>query len=91
MTSQDDAARPVSRRAIMKTVALGLAAAATGTLVSRAQAQTKKTKAEVKYQDHPNGSADCGGCHFFLAPSGCQLVQGTISPIGWCTLFKPAA
>jgi hypothetical protein len=59
-------------------------------------AQTvKESKTQVKYQDSPNGKKQCSGCTFFIAgktPSAngtCKIVQGDISPKGYCTLYSP--
>jgi hypothetical protein len=56
--------------------------------VARAQ-QRKQTKTETAYQDHPNGQQHCGVCADFIPPAGCQIVEGEISPNGWCRNFTP--
>lgn len=55
----------------------------------RAAAQTppKATQAAAKYQDTPRGGLSCEACTFFRKPHGCQVVEGEISPDGWCDLF----
>ena len=61
--------------------------------VSReAQAQQKLPKEPVKYQDAPKDNQQCSGCLHFVSPNACKLVQGDISPQGWCTLYtaKPS-
>ena len=52
---------------------------------ARAQSQTDKKTA--KYQDHPNKGQQCAICRFFRPPKSCQLVEGDISPNGWCSFF----
>lgn len=48
-------------------------------------AAKKLAKASVKYQMQPNGDQKCSLCQFFIAESKtCQLVEGDISPDGWC-------
>jgi hypothetical protein len=54
---------------------------------SRASAQQKIKQADAKYQDHPNGTQKCDGCIQFQAPNACKIVDGTISPDGWCQFF----
>lgn len=54
-----------------------------------AAATPKKTKAQAKYQDTPNGKQKCSACAHFVAPKSCKLVEGDISPDGWCMLFTP--
>jgi hypothetical protein len=50
-------------------------------------AQSKTSQAVAKYQDHPNAGNSCSLCNYFLPPHSCQLVEGTISPTGWCSFF----
>jgi hypothetical protein len=38
----------------------------------------------------PKNGKDCKGCKFFEAPSDCKLVEGSISPNGWCILWQAA-
>ena len=40
------------------------------------------------YQDKPNDKQMCSSCTHFQAPSSCQVVEGTISPQGWCRLYS---
>ncbi|MBV8373898.1 MAG: high-potential iron-sulfur protein [Candidatus Eremiobacteraeota bacterium] len=57
-------------------------------------AQTAKgSKAQFKYQDSPNGDKQCSKCTFFIpgktatANGTCKIVQGDISPKGYCVAF----
>jgi len=54
-------------------------------------AAAKETKREARYQNHPKGRERCGRCSHFVRPNGCEIVEGRISPRGWCTHFTPAA
>lgn len=77
----------LSRRSLLGGAAL-LAGAAAGLMSLRARAQQKKmAQSAVQYQNSPKGDARCDGCTFFEAPSSCKMVDGTISPSGWCMLF----
>jgi hypothetical protein len=60
---------------------------------STAQTETKKTpKTNVQYQAKPKGEQKCGGCLNFIAESKtCKLVDGPISPDGWCVLWAKKA
>ena len=82
----------MTRRQALKAIALpALAAAMGGAMVATAEA--KASKAAVKYQDRPKGSAKCSGCKFFTAGKTksamgtCSIVDGAISPNGWCTAY----
>lgn len=58
-------------------------------------AQAKGTKSQFKYQDNPNGNQRCADCSLFMpgksasANGECKVVDGSISPSGWCTAFSP--
>lgn len=84
MNTSKDGSRPISRR-----VALALGTTAAGMAVRRAGAQQKLAQNAVQYQDQPKGPQRCDGCAQFQPPNACKLVQGTISPSGWCLLFSP--
>jgi hypothetical protein len=58
-------------------------------------AQAKGSKSQFKYQDKPNGKEKCSECSLFepgknTSEDGeCKVVDGSISPSGWCTAFSP--
>lgn len=57
-----------------------------------APAAAKTSQASVQYQTQPNGDQKCGGCMQFIAESNtCKLVEGQISPEGWCRLWVKRA
>jgi hypothetical protein len=62
-------------------------AAAVDTVLPRASAQQKMSKAEAEYQDRPKNGLACAACTLFRPPRSCQVVQGEISPSGWCKFF----
>jgi hypothetical protein len=64
-----------------------LSAAALGSALPRALAQQKMSKAEAEYQDRPKNGLACAACTLFRPPRSCQVVQGDISPSGWCKFF----
>jgi len=79
-----------TRRTALKTGLGLLAAGGAAGIASRARAQSAKaTPASVGYQTKPSNGQQCSGCSQFIAPAGCQLVSGTISPSGWCELYSP--
>ncbi len=48
----------------------------------------KMTKADARYQDQPKGEQSCAQCtNFVPASNTCQLVEGQVSPQGWCSLW----
>ena len=51
----------------------------------------KPSKAQVQYQDQPKGDRKCGNCLNFVAGSNtCKVVEGQVSPDGWCMLWVKA-
>jgi hypothetical protein len=83
-----------SRRAFIKTMgAAGCALAqAAKAQEYKPQAQKKLTQAAARYQTSPHGNEACGTCPYFQFPKSCVVVDGEISPAGWCpiwTSFSP--
>ena len=76
-----------SRRSFLKAAAVGGAAVGTAFAASPASAAKVPQKA-VSYQTTPKGNQRCDNCALWQAPSSCKLVDGTIDPAGWCTLYK---
>ena len=55
-------------------------------------ATTKVSQASVQYQAQPKGEQKCSGCLNFIAESNtCKLIDGQISPEGWCSLWTKKA
>ncbi|GAA5524100.1 iron oxidase [Microbulbifer aestuariivivens] len=53
----------------------------------KARAQGKASQAAVQYQDTPKNGQKCVDCQFWTDPDACQVVEGKISPEGWCSLY----
>jgi hypothetical protein len=47
----------------------------------------KAGKQQAGYQSTPKGEQKCDNCEHFLSPKACSLVEGDISPQGWCKLW----
>lgn len=55
-------------------------------------ASPKVSKASVQYQAEPKGDQKCATCmHFIPESNTCKLVEGDISPNGWCVLWAKKA
>lgn len=81
----------VSRRALLHDAVRAFGV--TALIAAQAQpasAVIKISKAAVAYQDHPEGDKRCGKCLQFQAPNNCKLVDGPVSPQGFCRIFTPA-
>ena len=69
-------------------IIIGGAAVAAALFSAPAHSQTPKIpKATAGYQDSPSNGQSCSGCGHFMAPASCALVDGAVSPQGWCKLF----
>ena len=47
----------------------------------------KASKKELEYQNKPKGDQKCDNCMHFISPNACMVVEGDISPEGWCKLW----
>jgi hypothetical protein len=83
----DKPPNPSSRRNAVKAMTWLAAAAALPAMARRAAAQGKVSKTAVQYQDQPKNDQRCSGCLHFVAPQQCKLVEGSISPNGWCMAY----
>jgi hypothetical protein len=85
--------KDISRRVFFQRVATyGVGAAIIHGLGSNlATAQAKVPPNTVSYQAKPKGTQRCDGCNNFQPPNACKLVEGEISPQGWCSLFTKKA
>lgn len=63
-------------------------------LAETTNALAKGSKAQFKYQSSPKNGQKCAQCTFFIpgssatANGSCKIVDGSISPNGWCTAFS---
>jgi hypothetical protein len=75
-----------------KFIRLALAGALGATWPLRhASAQSgKMSKAQAEYQDSPKGIQMCSTCSLFEEPHACKVVDGDISPNGWCKAYAMA-
>lgn len=77
----------------------------TGWLTADAVVASKKvSKVLARYQNRPHDGKMCKMCRYFISPDGrsgragmggmmkegtCQLVNGQISPMGYCIFYTP--
>ena len=87
MTDSRNDCERMSRRVLITGTALALGAAAAATVVLPAEAQEKMSPADAKYQGTPKDDQRCDDCILFQPPNACKVVEGEISPSGWCQLF----
>ena len=92
MNEDLDMDKLISRRTLLKGAAAVTCVALASAFAGKAFA-AKSTKAAANYQDKPNGDKKCSNCNLFIpgktptADGTCQVVEGSISPQGYCTLY----
>jgi hypothetical protein len=72
----------VLRRALVRAALLFAITAA-----APASAQQKMSPTEAEYQDSPKNGLTCAACSLFRPPRSCEVVDGDVSPRGWCKFF----
>jgi hypothetical protein len=77
----------ISRRKVIGAACLLMSSAIASPKAARAAA--KVPQGQAGYRTRPNGAARCQQCVQFLPPAGCGIVDGAISPSGWCNFFAP--
>lgn len=92
---------PISRRALLRHLAVATGAAASlpllgwpmPTRADTALPSGTATKSALQYQDRPKGISACANCANFIpgkdpdADGRCIIVAGDISPRGWCLAY----
>jgi hypothetical protein len=88
-----DALTPLTRRTFLGSALVLPALSAL--LATKAVADSSKaSQASMHYQTSPNGTNHCSLCKFFVPGSDpksngtCQIVDGSISPNGYCMAFN---
>jgi hypothetical protein len=76
----------IPRRALLRGAFWAAALLAPLAGMRRAMAEQKLKKSEAKYQASPKGQQRCEICLQYQPP-GCKLVEGPVSPKGWCQYF----
>ena len=84
-------AAAVSRRNVLQCatiIAGGAAAIAASATAFAADAPSgKMSQQAAAYQTSPKNGQRCTDCALYIAPASCKLVEGAISPAGWCKFF----
>ena len=85
-----------SRRRVLKGAAsVGGAAVLAVALESAAQQKPKaglkkRSKEAVGYRDEPLEGRSCAKCVLYVGHGECVIVEGEVSPNGWCVQWTPA-
>jgi hypothetical protein len=89
----DDSTNDLTRRSFISGVVV-LPALAGMLLAQTTVAEAKGSKSQFKYQTSPSNGKKCSTCTLFIPGSSasasgtCKVVEGSISPNGWCTAYS---
>jgi hypothetical protein len=83
-----DRSTGLSRRRLIATAACATSAMALAPM--SAPALEKMTRQQALYQDSPKDIMMCATCTLFEPPKSCKIVEGDVSPTGWCKAFALA-
>lgn len=81
------ASRISRRHSLTKAMQLAAAVGLSWATAGMASAQSKIAQKTAGYQDKPSDQNRCGTCAHFAPPNACKIVDGQVSPSGWCKLF----
>ena len=81
----------LSRRNLLHLAFAGGGVLLAAAIPSPGVASGRVAKKAVQYQDTPKGKLRCDNCRQWEAPAACKLVDGPISPAGWCMIYAPKA
>ena len=79
-----------SKRALLRLIVLAAGGALARPWHLAAAEGDKMSKQQADYQDSPKGIAMCATCTLFVAPHSCKVVDGDVSPNGWCKVYAMA-
>lgn len=82
--NNNNLSKQLTRRSFFKNIAfLSLVTFTTTRL------EAKGSKKQFKYQETPKNGEACKDCiHFLPDKNKCKVVEGSISPEAWCTLYN---
>ena len=79
----------VSRRDFLNIAAVGGGVVIAAGLADPASATPKKfSQQQAHYQPTPKSGNRCQTCALWQPPTSCQVVEGQVSPAGWCILYQ---
>ena len=79
-----------SKRVLLRLTLLAATGACALGRIAVADDGGKMSKQQAAYQDTPKDIQMCATCTLFVAPRACKVVEGNISPNGWCKAYAMA-
>lgn len=88
MTSRETPAPKAPRRITRRHLIALSALAAGGAHAQQRPAIVKASKKVAGYIEKSDDSAqNCSQCHFYIDPFNCMIVEGPVSPWGYCNYY----
>jgi hypothetical protein len=83
--------RRLSRRGFLLAAAAGACGVASyaGARNKPQPGLRKRTREEVRYQNEPYLGRTCSRCVLYQGDGVCVILDGAVSPDGWCTQWVP--
>jgi hypothetical protein len=78
-------------RASRRGFLIAMAGAAPLVALGSVSAEAKMAQAGVGYQTEPKDGKQCSQCNFYIEPNACKVVDGEITPTGYCRLWNKKA
>jgi hypothetical protein len=85
----DSSSSGLSRRGLLLGAVAGGGVLIAAALITPTEASAKVAQRSVAYRGAPNGTARCSNCALWQPPAACKVVEGVISPNGWCSIYAP--
>jgi hypothetical protein len=85
--STPSASTDISRRSVLRGATLAAGGAIIAAGITTQPAEAKMTTTAAGYVDTSKTAEQCSNCSLFIEPSSCKLVDGTISPKGYCRFY----
>lgn len=82
-----DAVKFSRRGFLVRTFLSSIAGVAVALFSAKGRAQAKSTKEQAQYTETTDQGIYCKACAYFRPPHSCKIVDGEISPTGWCSLW----
>ncbi len=78
--------RVQSRRQLMRKAACAFGGIVA--VMASTPAQAKMSQKVAEYQANPKDGESCANCALYRAPSSCTLIDGAVTPTGYCRFYS---
>lgn len=57
-------------------------------VIAATPAQAKMSQKVAEYQTGPKDGQSCANCALYRAPASCTLIDGAVTPTGYCRFYS---